>query len=181
MKREAAVEFVRGMLKNVRNGSTLDAEQRGWRERIGLYAVLDTQTAGVVHDYKEPDWTVNENALPELMLYAEVDGAAYDMATWLICAYLRWERRMPKTLSDYTTRRILGQSKKPHRKLRKNTFRDDMARVAIGYLQDNGGIQPDRNDTSTAECGIEIVTQALKDAGYTATVSAIRTAYYKAE
>ena len=44
MKREAAIEFVRGMLMNVRNGSTLDAEQRGWRERIGLYAVLDTQT-----------------------------------------------------------------------------------------------------------------------------------------
>lgn len=134
MTREAAIEFVRGMLKSVKSVSYLDQQQQVWREKVELYAVMGAQEITVSHDYKEPDWTVNEGLLPELIQSAEVDGAAYDLATWLICAYLRWERPMPKCLAHYTTMRILGQSKKPHRKLRKNAFRDGIALVAIRYL-----------------------------------------------
>lgn len=179
MTRAAAIEFVRDMIRNVRQGQSIDAGQLAWRERIKLYPILNDEETGILRDGREYDWTVDTTALPELLSHVDTDGAAYDVATTLMCAFLRWERTMPKILAAYAARRISGEAKKPHRKLGKNTFRDELAAIAIRYLHERAGINPDRNGTSVAKCGIEIVTEFLSEAGYTATPAAIRSAYYK--
>lgn len=179
MTEEEAILFVRGMIKNCR-GQYRDDEANRWAKDIGWYTILPEGSGdGAVKDYKEDDWAVDEDGLPALLAASSSDGAAYETATRLLCAYLRWARPMPDCLAKYAISRLLGQEQKPHRKKKRNQFRDEIASVAITYLKDRAGIEPDRTLTSDRLSGIEIVTDALRDAGYTATTEAIKSAYYR--
>ena len=87
---------------------------------------------------------------------------------------------MPVCLANYAISRLLGHEKKPHRKPKRNQFRDEIAAVAINWLAKNAGIAPDKSPaTDDRMTGIHIVTEALREAGYTATLEAVRSAYYR--
>ena len=178
MMEEEAISFVRGMIKCCR-GRYRDDEANRWARKVGWYTLPDGLPDGEPRDYREPDWTVEEETLPALLAASPSDRAAYETATRLLCAYLRWERPMPGCLAKYAISRLLGQEKKPHRKKKKNQFRDEIARVTITYLKELAGIEPDRTLTSNRFSGIEIVAEALRDAGYSATDGAIKSAYYR--
>lgn len=179
MKTEAAILFVQGMVKSVRP-QPRDDEANAWKKRVGWFVILEDSPNGEPQDHREHDWTVQVERLPELIEAARMDGAAYDVAQKLACAYLRWNRPLPEALARHVISRLTGGVRKPHRKISANLARDEMAVVSIKYLQQVAGIVPDRNDASASRpSGIQIVTDALRDAGYTATYSAIKTAFYR--
>ena len=179
MTRDDAILFVQGMLKSVRPYYRDDGANE-WARSISWFEVAEEVSNGEARDYKERDWTVDEAKLPELIAAARTDGGAFETAQRLACAYLRWIRPMPEPLARHVIGILTGTARKPHRKTATNQVRDEMAVVAINYLQRNANIAPDRNAATPANLsGIDIVTEALRQAGYTATYSAIRTAFYK--
>ena len=179
MTEEEGILFVRGMIKCCRGGYR-DDEANSWARKVGWYTLPDGLPDGKPRDFREPDWTVDEETFPALFAASRSDGAAYKTASRLLCAYLRWGRPMPDCLAKYAISKLMGHEKRPHRKQRSNQFRDEIAAVAINWLDKNAGIAPDKSPASYDRMtGIHIVTEALSEAGYTATLSAIRSAYYR--
>ena len=174
-----AIEQARSMIMCARPRYR-DDEANEWARRIELYVKLDETADGESRDNVEFDWSVNVERIPSLIEATRSDRAAYDIATRLICNYLRWQRPLPESLAQYAISRLTGAEKKPHRKRKSNQPRDEISTVVIKWLAKNSTISPDRNEATPEKVtGISIVTQALREASFTATEAAIRTAFYR--
>jgi hypothetical protein len=180
--REAAIDFVRGMMRNVRPYPQ-DKSVHAFRSQIEFYAVLPEEEEGKLYDTPQVyDITFNLDKLAELVSQYEQDSNPYALKVLLTIFEnaLFFSRPIPEPMVDLVRQWVRGNGPKKKKATNPELLSRDASLVsAILYLWKNAGILPRSSDDKKPsdekhpESGCEIAVRVWNEGGQpTATLSA---------
>ena len=172
--REAAIDFVRKMMRNVRHypqqKSVLD-----FRSQIELYAVFPEEEEGKIYDTPRVyDITFNVDKLSELVSQYEQDSNPYALKVLLTIFEnaLLFSRPIPEPMVDLVRQWVRGNGPRKKNATKPELLSRDASLVpAILYLWKHAGILPRSSDDKKPsdekhpESGCEIAVRVWNEGG----------------
>jgi hypothetical protein len=173
--REATIDFVRGMMRNVRRYPQ-DKSVDAFRSQIELYAVLPEDEEGKLYDTPRVyDITFNADKLPELVSQYKQDSNPYALKVLLTIFEnaLLFSRPIPEPMVDLVRQWVRGNGPRKKKATNPELLSRDASLVsAILYLWKHSGILPRRSndkkpsDEKHPESGCEIAVRIWNEEGH---------------
>jgi hypothetical protein len=180
--REATIDFVRGMMRNVRQNPQ-HKSVHAFRRQIEFYAVLPEEDEGKTYDMPRVyDITFNVDKLPELVSQYERDSNPYALKVLLMIFEnaLLFKRPIPEPMVNLVRQWVRGNGPKKKKASNPELLSRDASLVsAILYLWNQERISPRSSDHKKPsdekhpESGCEIAVRIWNEGGQpTATLDA---------
>jgi hypothetical protein len=172
--REASIDFVRGMMRNVRRNPQ-DKSVHAFRSQIELCAVFPEEEEGKIYDTPRVyDITFNVDKLSELVSQYEQDSNPYALQVLLTIFEnaLLFSRPIPEPMVDLVRKWVRGKGPKKKKASNPEFLSRDASLVsAILYLWKHAGILPRSSDDKKPsdekhpETGCEIAVRIWNEGG----------------
>lgn len=172
--REAAIDFVRGMMRNVWH-SPQHKSVHAFRCQIELYTVLPEEEEGKLYDTPRVyDITFNADKLPELVSQYQQTNNPHALKVLLTIFEnaLLFSRPIPEPMVGLVRQWVRGNGPRKRKTTNPDLLSRDASLVsAILYLWKQGGILPRSSsdkkpsDTKSPESGCEIAVRIWNEGG----------------